>query len=133
MTTALNLLVIRSPDPEAAVSFYELLGLHFVKHRHGTGPEHFSADLDNFLFEIYRGQPGCGANRIGFRVDGLDNLLRQLASVGTPVVSEPRVSPWGYRAVVQDPDGLKVELLEITKNPSDDAVATVNSTTREIA
>ena len=40
---SLNLVVIRSTDFERAASFYAVLGLTFVKHRHGTGPEHSPA------------------------------------------------------------------------------------------
>lgn len=36
----LNLLVIRSEEPARAVSFYELLGLHFQEEQHGKGPVH---------------------------------------------------------------------------------------------
>ena len=48
-----NLLVIRSADVEQAVKFYEALGLTFLKHRHGSGPEHFACEAEGFVFEIY--------------------------------------------------------------------------------
>jgi catechol 2,3-dioxygenase-like lactoylglutathione lyase family enzyme len=38
----LNLLVLRCGDVEGCRAFYEVLGLRFVKHRHGQGPEHYA-------------------------------------------------------------------------------------------
>lgn len=49
----INLLVIRSPDIDRAVCFYEVLGLSFEKHAHGNGPLHYACESDGFVFEIY--------------------------------------------------------------------------------
>src|SRR4051812_27334640 len=50
---SLNLLVIRSPDIDRSARFYELLGLSFTKHAHGTGPVHYAGELGSAVFEIY--------------------------------------------------------------------------------
>lgn len=109
-----NLLVIRSPDIHRAVKFYEEFGLGFRLHSHGDGPEHYSSSICNFVFEIY---PSRNANditkaiRFGFNVDSVDELLPMLEEIGATVVSKPRDSEWGRRAVVRDFDGHTVELL----------------------
>jgi hypothetical protein len=36
--------------------------------------------------------------------------IESLPGQGIQVVTEPRMTPWGYRAVVRDPDGRAVEL-----------------------
>ena len=110
----LNLVVIRSPDIDRAADFYRALGLLFTKHSHGTGPEHYSSEVCGFVFEIYPladGQPPTTAARVGFVVDDVDSLVGLVTEAGATVVSAPRDSPWGRRAVVRDLDGHSVELV----------------------
>jgi len=52
-SVALNLVVLRSADIERAAVFYSRLGLKFTGHRHGTRPEHLSAELVATVFELY--------------------------------------------------------------------------------
>jgi catechol 2,3-dioxygenase-like lactoylglutathione lyase family enzyme len=114
-TVLLNLVVIRSTDLERSASFYAILGLNFVKHRHGNGPEHLTCELGSVVFEIY---PTTGDNdstastRIGFRVPSVDATVKRLQGIGVAVVSPPKDSSWGRRAVVDDFDGHRVELAE---------------------
>ncbi len=111
-SAALNLVVLRSSDLERAAAFYERLGLQFTKHRHGNGPEHYAAELGDIVFELYPllpdGPPTLGT-RIGFRVTSLDPIL---SGLGDAIVAPAKESEWGRRAVVVDPDGHRVELLE---------------------
>ena len=109
----LNLVVIRAADPDRSAEFYRLLGLTFTKHRHGTGPEHYAAE-GPVVFEIYPRGAGeaTAATRLGFRVAALNTLIDKLEASGTPILTLPAQTEWGYRAVVADPDGHKVELLE---------------------
>ena len=57
----LNLVVLRSPDVERAKRFYELLGLTFAKHRHGSGPEHYASEDGPLVFEIYAAEDAAEA------------------------------------------------------------------------
>jgi catechol 2,3-dioxygenase-like lactoylglutathione lyase family enzyme len=117
----LSLVVIRSPDIDKAASFYVALGLSLTKHRHGAGPEHFSSESSGLVFEIYpllSEQPPTSAARVGFIVDSVDRLLPLLAEAGGSVISPPKDSPWGRRAVVRDLDGHSVELLSPMMNNS---------------
>lgn len=111
--TRLNLLVIRAADPGASVLFYETVtGRTFSPEKHGSGPEHFTAKLGAALFEIYPLAEKPPSNvRLGFEVADLDGTVSQVREAGYEVVSEPKDSPWGRRAVVADPDGNRVELL----------------------
>jgi lactoylglutathione lyase len=118
-SASLNLVVLRSSDLTRAANFYTLLlGLEFVKHRHGNGPEHFSAELGALVFELYPlvpDGPSTSGTRLGFRVPSLEAAL---VAVSEPypnaVLSPPKDSEWGRRAVIADPDGHRVELLERT-------------------
>lgn len=75
--------------------------------------------MQGSVFEIYplqviddpeQSTSGC---RVGFTVSSVNATLAELAK-GYPrcVVSSPKASKWGYRAVIQDPDGHKVELVD---------------------
>src|SRR5947209_18835664 len=111
----LKLVMLRSPDMARAAAFYNRLGLQFSKHRHGSGPEHFSAELGGAVFEIYPATPDGPSTlgtRVGFRVPSLDAALAALGGLPGAILSPAKDSEWGHRAVVADPDGHRVELLE---------------------
>ncbi len=115
----LNLLMLRVADLERAASFYRLLGLEFVKHAHGSGPEHYACEPPGFVFELYLAtaeQPVSSSTRLGFAVADVDCLAAKLVAPGTPILSPARDSEWGRRAVVIDPDGHRVELVQCSEN-----------------
>src|SRR3954464_15692382 len=104
----LNLVVLRSPDMARAAAFYSRLGLQFSRHRHGSGPEHYAAELPGGAFELYPltadGASTLGT-RIGFRVPSVDAVIAALSDYSGAVISAPRDSEWGRRAVIADPNG----------------------------
>lgn len=112
---SLNLVVLRSADLPCSAAFYSKLGLQFKQHRHGTGPEHFAAELPGGgVFELYPlapDGPSTFGTRIGFRVPSVDAAIAALKDYPA-IISLPRDSEWGRRAVVADPDGHRVELLQ---------------------
>ena len=111
----LNLVVIRSANIERSIEFYKLLGLDFIKHHHGSGPEHYASELGNLVFEIYPltdESQNITSARIGFLVGSLDLLFAKLDASSVKIISQPKSSAWGRRAVVDDPDGNRVELVE---------------------
>jgi predicted enzyme related to lactoylglutathione lyase len=112
--TSLNLVVIRSAKLEAAARFYEALGVHLARERHGSGPEHFAGPAGTVVLEIY--PQGNDSDtlvvRLGFRVASLAAVLADVEATGGSIASPPQNSPWGFRAVVVDPDGHRVELVE---------------------
>lgn len=112
----LNLVVIRARDMERLARFYELLGLQFTKHRHGTGPEHLSSDMGGIVFEIYPAgaNESTASTRLGFTVPSLEVALRGVRALEASVMVEPSDTPYGRRAVIRDFEGHKVELCERT-------------------
>jgi predicted enzyme related to lactoylglutathione lyase len=115
MVTALSLLVLRVTDIEGSAAFYSRLGLKFSRHRHGGGPEHLAAELAGTVFELYPlapDGPSTLGTRIGFRVESVDAALAALADCPGAIITPAKDSEWGRRAVVADPDGHRVELLE---------------------
>lgn len=109
-----NLIVIRSKEIDRAAEFYQQLGLALTKHRHGNGPLHYSACVNGIVFELYPlgVHPPTVGTRVGFCVDDLSSTLHRLTAIGAEVVSGPAESEWGFRAVLKDPDGHVVELVD---------------------
>ena len=110
----LSLVVVYAENIEATREFYSLLGLTFKDERHGNGPNHYSASLGDAVFEIYPLQDGdlVGSLRLGFGVASVDRTVETLKQRRVKIVTEPRDSPWGRRAVVADPNGNRVELTQ---------------------
>ncbi|MEM1325270.1 MAG: VOC family protein [Bacteroidota bacterium] len=111
----INLLVIRSNQPEKLSKFYEQLGMQFDYHRHGKGAWHYSTEVKGTVFEIYpllkNQEVADSSTRLGFTVQSLDELIEQLRNQGVEIVREPKESEWGYFAIVKDLDGRKIELI----------------------
>lgn len=110
----LNLVVLRSSDIDRGAMFYREMGLLFTKHAHGSGPEHYSAEVNGVVFELYPFTPksfSTAETRIGFRVDSVDGVVNLVTKIGAVIVSPPADSEWGRRAVVKDFDGHIIELV----------------------
>jgi predicted enzyme related to lactoylglutathione lyase len=109
----LNLLVLKTHHPERVRDFYAALGLRFTEEKHGGGPTHFATRVGDTVLELYPLPAGAGpadtSTRLGFAVADLDAAVR---SLDTAIVSQPRETPWGGRAVARDPDGRAVELVQ---------------------
>ncbi|MEZ4669741.1 MAG: VOC family protein [Anaerolineae bacterium] len=118
--TSINLVVLRTSRLEIMLKFYGILGLEFTEERHGSGPIHYSAQVDGVVLEIYSGGEGNapdrklgGATMIGFGVNSLDTLLSNLNDLGVVPLAPPKDSQWGRRVVILDPDGRAVEVSEL--------------------
>ncbi len=107
----INLLVLRTARLDELQKFYSALGARFECERHGNGPDHYAATLgDDFVLELYPCIDGAVPDpglRLGVSVDSIGEVLR---SIGQSVA--PRQTKWGLRALVRDPDGRTVELLQ---------------------
>ena len=116
---SLSLIVLRTAKLDASLAFYGALGLKFVQEQHGTGPVHYSCQLESTVIEIYPGNEGTapsrlsgGATMLGFQVASVDLALGALQQFDAVVVTPAKDSPWGRRAVVADCDGRAIELTE---------------------
>ena len=106
----LNLLVLRCADIEATKRFYEVIGMSFIRHAHGNGPEHLAHEDARGVFELYpvkEHQPD--RTGVGFLTDDLQASHSRFATAGF----EPGAilhNEWGTSFVVRDPDGRRVEI-----------------------
>jgi lactoylglutathione lyase len=116
MHTSLRLLVLRSKPIERLRDFFRALGVSLAAERHGNGPLHYAGDLGGVVLELYPLDPDAPSDhhplRLGFTVDDLAATLHTLETLDAAIISEPRKSEWGVRAVVRDPDGRAVELYQ---------------------
>src|SRR5205807_1783480 len=103
----------------AALAFYGALGLVFSQEQHGTGPVHYSCELNGTVIELYPGtakgsiaRHAGGATMLGFTVDSLDEVLSTLEQTGARRLRAIESSACGRTATVEDPDGRAVRLLE---------------------
>ena len=112
----LKLLVIRTDQLEKQVEFYKNLGLTFQYHRHGKGVFHYSTEIGETVFEIYpltKNYPNVDkGTRLGFEVENLDSLMKDLGKKGVKIIKEARETEFGYFGIVEDWDGRKVELYQ---------------------
>jgi lactoylglutathione lyase len=112
----LSLIVLRVADFERSAAFYRLLGLSFTQHAHGSEPVHYTCEADGMVFELYpssREHPVSASTRIGFTVPDVSETVAQLAaSLSARVLSQPKESKWGWRSVLTDTDGHRVELVQ---------------------
>lgn len=111
MQAELNLLVLRCRDLAECRAFYEVLGLAFVEHAHGSGPMHFACEIDGFVFELYPAAAASGADQtgVGFSVEKLDAVRDCFVRLGFSP-AEIKQTEWGVSFVVRDPDGRRVEI-----------------------
>lgn len=118
---SLNLIVLRSPNIERTAHFYSLLGIRFKPEQHGSGPEHLAARVGPTVLEVYPlgDEPYSHGVRLGFQVPSLNTVVEAVSQEGGTILSPPHYGLWGYRAVLADPDGRRVEVSEYenTANP----------------
>lgn len=111
----LSLLVLKTHHVERLFPFYAALGIAFAEERHGTGPLHHAGHVGPTLLEIYplpADATSDATTRLGFAVEDVDATVEQLRALGATVRGEPKQTPFGYRAIVADPDGRPVEIVE---------------------
>jgi lactoylglutathione lyase len=110
----LRLIVIRTTNPQLLADFYSMLGLSFKYHKHGNSPYHFSADIGPAILEIYPQSKDQAETdkylRLGFAIDNFEVTIESLRTKSTPIIKEPMLTEFGFMAIVEDPDGRKIEL-----------------------
>lgn len=112
---ALNLVVLRAHEPDRPATFCSGLGMQFREEGRGNGPRHHACEIGGSVLEIYPLEPGAEGTRgtrLGFSVDKVDDAIQAIESRAGVVVSRPKMTAWCKRAVVIDPEGHRVELVE---------------------
>jgi predicted lactoylglutathione lyase len=110
----LNLVVLRVSELVRSERFYAALGLRFQYEQHERGPSHLSATIGGTAFELYpaSSEATAGSIRLGFSVENVQALVKGALEAGGSLVQDLQPTDWGKRAVLADPDGHKIELVE---------------------
>ena len=110
----INLLVIRTKNPDYLKTQYEKIGFKFDYHQHGNGPFHYASEKNGFVFEIYPLTNSMieadKSLRLGFEVENLDMVIDEIKNSDWKIVNEISLTEWGKMAIIQDSDGRKIEL-----------------------
>lgn len=111
--------MIRSFQINLVRTFYQGLGLEFIEEQHGNGPVHYSYSQDQLVIEIYPGTEGSilswkesGALMFGFFVEDINKIIDSIESLKGKVISHRNETERGYRAVLEDPEGRRIEIIE---------------------
>jgi predicted enzyme related to lactoylglutathione lyase len=112
--TALAAVIFQCQQLDKSVEFYRALGVDVRETKHG-GTVHFSCSLGGVHFALYPGdgtargpQSGC---QLGLMITNLDGSLAAATALGASVLAPPVQKPWGMTAMLEDPDGRKIELV----------------------
>ncbi|WP_179021451.1 glyoxalase/bleomycin resistance/extradiol dioxygenase family protein [Winogradskyella forsetii] len=110
----INLLVIRTSNPDKLKIQYEKIGFQFNYHQHGNGSLHYASEKEGFVFEIYplskSMKEADNSIRLGIEVGNLKLTFRNIENSDWKIISEISKTEWGEIAILQDSDGRKIEL-----------------------
>ena len=113
----IRLIVIRTSDTQRLADFYDLLGITFACHRHGSSPTHYSATIGKAVLEIYplaKQQHEADKDlRLGFGIENFDATIKTLKEHQVAFSMEPTQTEYGFMTVIADPDGRQIELYRI--------------------
>ncbi len=118
MALKLITLTINTADQQRLVTFYEALGLSFAPMKVTIGSEAYKATLPGFEFVIFgikkNGNISATPNMaLRFHVSNLDDVIAKVKEVpGCTVVFDPEAMVDGKMAILLDPDGHSVEIIQ---------------------
>ncbi|MBK9323584.1 MAG: VOC family protein [Bdellovibrionaceae bacterium] len=109
-------ITVNTPNLENMIRFYEILGCHFAHVKVSVGGELFRSCIEGFelsLMSIPSAEVGKTPKVLmGFKVTQLEEKVSKLNLIpGVITILDPTDMPDGKKAIVQDPDGHSVELI----------------------
>ena len=107
--TLLQAITIRVDNPDRAAAFYIALGIPFTKNTDGS--EGYAVKQGDILLEIQAGL-AQGA-RLRFQVPNLETAVSNVGRAGGRLDGRPETTSAGKKAVLLDPAGNRVELVEV--------------------
>ena len=108
----LKYLVIKCNDLEKSKAFYEAIGFHPVKEKHGSGVEHYSFALNDFIIELYPSNKSVKGNLIlGLEIKTpIEEIIKRLKFISYH--QDFSISKDG-KFSINDPDGNRIHLFGI--------------------
>src|SRR3954466_15844635 len=104
--------LIRVPSLEPAVRYYrDVLGLKLIRQEQRLASFHLSDHVSELVLHV---DPDLPAEAVYFLVDDVRDLYARRDELKLTFVSRPAAAARGYRAVVKDPFGQVLMLLDCT-------------------
>lgn len=117
-SVSLTSVIINTAQVKAIVGFYKEIGVAFEQKKVTLGSEIYRAQFDGFEFVIFgvgsKVKSGTPPVQLTFKVSDISAVFKRLADYPqSTVMMEPTEMPDGRKAIVLDPDGHSVELLQV--------------------
>jgi lactoylglutathione lyase len=116
MQSKLFRITLNSSQPDLLLRFYSLLGFQFSQKSIDKGSRAWQGQLGDVSLEVF-GILETYSNKVpgvqmSFNVKGLDSLVAQFRMLNAQIMMEPLDLKTGKMAIVMDPDGRSVELIQ---------------------
>ena len=116
MQSTLFRITLNSAQPDVLLRFYSVLGFQFSQKNVDKGSRAWQGQLGEIGLEVFNIKETF-SNRIpgvqmSFRVKGLEALVDQFRALRAQIMIEPLDTKTGQMAIVMDPDGRSVELIQ---------------------
>ncbi|ATL48682.1 hypothetical protein COR50_16775 [Chitinophaga caeni] len=109
-------IVVHTLQLHALTTFYTQLGFRFECLQAYNGIMYYaSKSLPKLeIRPLHKsGQSNGNTVTLEFGIKDLDQVVKQLTSRGISIVQHPTSTPLGYSAIVLDPDGRRVTLVQV--------------------
>ena len=117
MEPQLTSIIINTGRAEAMLQFYGRLGLEFVKKQVSKGGECHKAFIGPVELTLYTVKATAGSRapdmQLTFQINNLNDVVADLVKIAdVQCLMDPTLLPDGNKAILLDPDGRAVELVE---------------------
>ncbi len=116
MQSKLFRITLNSAQPDLLLRFYSILGFQFSQKAIDKGSSAWVGQLGEVNLEVFSVKESFSNNSPGvqmsFHVKSVENLIKAFREMKSQVMIEPMQTKNGIMAIVMDPDGRAIELLE---------------------
>jgi lactoylglutathione lyase len=116
MQSKLFRITLNSSQPELLLRFYSVLGFHFSQKQVDKGSLAWLGQLGEMALEVYGIKEtfsGRSPNvQLSFQVAGIESIIEKVRDLKLQIMMEPLQSSIGTIAIVMDPDGRSIELIQ---------------------
>lgn len=118
MSIRLKTLSFNSGRQASLVAFYNALGANLVAKKVKAGSESYQGHLQDLEITIYsssqKAAPATPSFSICFEVDNIGSVMQKLKGLAdVQILMDIEQLPYGKTAIVKDPDGHSIEILEL--------------------
>jgi len=121
MVNGISAILIYAADLDSSVHFYrDALGIQLSESVHAPEQRHFECEIGDVHFAIFPAEPATSTGRskiaLGLAVRSLDELLMHIRQFGIDPMYEPVKRGFALMTSLEDPDGNRVDITELTEN-----------------